>query len=415
MNAETLRAYGTHLTRTQWLTLASLATALVFAILSVRSALPAIEWEFKFPGSDINYFRGAGYLAREGDAEYLYVRPIPPEVLDGLRDQRSQIPGGFAYTPLTAYASLPLADQTPVDAGKTWQRAVLAAILVTGVAVASAFKSWHWRLAIVLAAFAWYPLLLNIRFAQTGAFGAAIVAVGYALFFKQRVGGAGLLGLLIFKPTFAIGPGLAMLGERRRVILTWGLAVLAIGIVPIFLVGGVDAFQGWIDVLRERVTTELGGRHKLQEGLMRHVDFVGVAGYAMLAVIGAILVASVVLVHERLGVAEAAVLSIAATMLLSPHSLIYDWGFLYVTILLVRRSQSLPLLANDFGAGIFAIVLFGFGQWSQHILDVKGEMFLHPLSLWAVGVSAALVGIALSRGGVPAMPFSNSTIQNFRS
>jgi hypothetical protein len=428
MNAETLRLYRALMAPVPWRSVASwgMALALVSSLFLTGSGitdlrvrfLPALKNELRYPGIDMVYFQGAGYLVKEGQEKYIYVRPIPAGVWDSFPfDQGLRYPGGFAYTPLVAYAAAPLADEPQREATDKWQLAGLVAIGVTAVCVASSFKSWHWRVAVVAAAFTWQPLLLSLRFSQTGVFIAAIAAVGYVLFFRFRPAGAGVLGLLILKPPLAIGPGLAMLGERWRTVLAFAAAAFVVGILPLVLIGGVDAVRGWVDIILERSEVEITGGtgHKYSAGLSRSIDFSSPAGYALLGVCGAAAAAVVFLVSKRLGSAEAAIVGVLGAMVLSPHSLLYDWAIVYVTILLVRKATSLGPPSSDLGAGAFALSLFLFGQWSWHLIDVKGDFFLHPLTFWSLAVSGALVALALYRGGLPGKHFSRSALQHFRS
>jgi hypothetical protein len=428
MNAETLRLYRGRMAPLPWRTIASwgMALALVSSLFLTGSSLaglrvrflPALKNELRYPGADMVYFQGAGYLANEGQAKYIYVRPIPDEVRNSFPfEEGLRYPGGFAYTPLVAYAAAPLADEPQREATDKWQIAALVAIGVAAVCVASTFTSWHWRAAIVAAAFAWQPFLLSLRFSQTGVFIAAIAAVGYVLFFRYRPAGAGVLGLLILKPPLAIGPGLAMLGERWKVMLAFGVSVIAVGIVPLLLLGGLDAVRGWVDIILERSEIEITGGtgHKYSAGLSRSIDFSSPAGYALLAICGAAAAAVVIFVSKRLGSAEAAIVGVLGAMMLSPHSLFYDWAIVFVTILLVRKATSLGPLSTDLGAGAFALSLFLFGQWSWHLIDVKGDYLLHPLTFWSLAVCAGLLGLAVRRGGLPGKQFRISAFQRFRS
>jgi hypothetical protein len=176
--------------------------------------------------------------------------------------------------------------------------------------------------------------------------------------------------------------------------------------VPLLLLGGFDVVRGWIDIILQRSEIEIGfgTGHKLSAGLSRTIDFSSPLGYALLGACGVVAAAIVIFVNRRLGSAEAAVVGILGAMVLSPHSLFYDWAMVYVTILLVRKSTALGPLSSDLGAGAFAFSLFVFGQWSWHLIDVKGDYLLHPLTFWSLAVSAGLVLLAFRNGGLPRPP-----------
>jgi hypothetical protein len=185
----------------------------------------------------------------------------------------------------------------------------------------------------------------------------------------------------------------------------------------LLLLGGLDAVRGWVDIILERSEIEITGGtgHKYSAGLSRSIDFSSPAGYALLAICGAAAAAVVIFVSKRLGSAEAAIVGVLGAMMLSPHSLFYDWAIVFVTILLVRKATSLGPLSTDLGAGAFALSLFLFGQWSWHLIDVKGDYLLHPLTFWSLAVCAGLLGLAVRRGGLPGKQFRISAFQRFRS
>lgn len=375
--------------------LLSVILALGFLAISLRIAVPAVENELRYRSTDLPYFLGAGLMLKEGDGAYIYERPWPQEVRDYVQQRDLRLPGGYAYTPLTAFAAIPLVEEEPRGlASEIAEYAVLTAVAITGLCVASSFQGWHWRIAILVAAFAWQPLIFSIRFAQTGAFGAAIAAMGYLLFSRSRPAGAALLGLIIFKPTLAVGPGLAMLGGKRRNLLIFAASCFALGVLPILLLGGLDAFTGWLRILLDRGESELGGGgHKYSAGISKSLDLTSGAGYATVVFVGAAVAALAFMVGRRLGPYEAGIFGIVAALVLNPHALLYDWGIVFVTIMLVRKA-SLGRLSTDLGAGIFGIVLFAVGQWSWDVIDSRQDVPIQPLTLWSLTVAGSLAALA---------------------
>ena len=64
------------------------------------------------------------------------------------------------------------------------------------------------------------------------------------LYLRNRVWGAAVLGLTVFKPTVAIGPAIMMLSERGKVIAAFCVVAALVALVP-FIWLGIDPLLGW--------------------------------------------------------------------------------------------------------------------------------------------------------------------------
>src|SRR5205823_1519309 len=137
-------------------------------------------------------------------------------------------------------------------------------------------------LAVVAAVAAWEPLLTDARFGQSGAFAAALLVGGVLLYLRNRVWGAAVLGLVVFKPTVAIGPAIMMLSERGKVVAAFCAVAVVVALVP-FLWLGVDPFLGWLQTLVTRPLQEYLASSRLNQGLTAGIHINGTTARLILA------------------------------------------------------------------------------------------------------------------------------------
>lgn len=339
---------------------------------------------------DFSYLRNAARTLRTGEPQALY---------EGVADREAwraehgfNLPGSYPYAPAVAYAMLPL---TVVDSGPAftiWKGGVALASAGLALAAASQFRSRLWQVAVVLALITWWPVLLNAKIGQTGAFIAALVALGSLVLLRNRRFGAALLALSVLKPSTILGPALIVWPERPRVWLTCAGVAAIVALLP-FLWLGPEALFGWIDILRGTASRDLTGGHSYNQGLTALIGFEGLAGrLAFVALIVASML-GVNEIHKRGGVAAAAAVAVLVGLLLNPHSLIYEWGLAFASVMLIRRSLTVAPQSADLVCGLLIVTLFFAGHWEPR------DPIIKPLTAWALatGVAFALYTVWSAR------------------
>jgi hypothetical protein len=374
----------------------SVVVALLFAFAVLVHGVPAMVDAYTTPraaAGDFKFLLSAGKLVLDPDAKHLYDGHVPNPPQWG-QDHGFSFPDYYPYAPGAAYATSVLTLTSQDTALDLWRMAVLLSSFVLAAIVASAFRSWPWRIALFVAIVTWEPILLNARIGQTGAFIAALTAVGVVVFLRHRQAGAAVLALLALKPTAAIGPALMAFSEKTTRI--WGtFMVLATAVVMLpFVYLGKDQFTGWLDILHTRGREDFSGVQSYNQGL---TSLLGRTEFVVPA-LGILMIAAVLVserVHTRLGLCGGAAFAIFAGALLNPHSLLYDWGSAFVGILLLRKSGLVREGIADLAFGVLAITLFivGQGAWSWRAHD----FVLRPLTGWTLLVTMALLYLAWRR------------------
>ena len=351
---------------------------------------------------DLQYLIDGGKLITSGNPEYLYHTPARLENFALFFGY--PYPGGWAYAPTFAYLMSPLGHVGYFTGLDIWRVGVAICVLIIGVATASVFKSWAWRIAVLAAAITWEPLLTDARFAQSGALAAAFVVGGILLFLYNRVWGAAVLGVSVFKPTVAIGPAIMMLSEKPRVVAAVCIVAALVALTP-FLWLGLDPLGGWIQTLVTRPIQEYLASSRLNQGLTSNIHLNGTTARIFLSAALLVLVVAVHLVEERAGMEAAGALAICGSLMANPHALAYDWGVAFAVIILLRRASRLPLLSTDAGAGFVLILLFIAGDISWHLADHNATA--RPLLYWALGTMLVILAATFAPGRLTAwMPRS---------
>lgn len=376
------------------------AIALLFALVVLVRGLPDVYDAYTAgagTGGDLGYLLDAAELVTSsGESKTLY--GPGPHGLDQTQYKAiygHEYPYFYPYAPAFAFAMSPLATVPRDTAFDLWRAGVALCTAVLAYLVASSFRSWAWRLAMVAAIACWDPLLLNARIGQAGALIAAATAVAAVVFLRHRNAGALIMGLLALKPTAAIGPALMAFSEKGRVWMVF-LATAVVAVMLPFAYFGPDAFFNWIDILSTRGASDLGGAARYNQGLNSLLGRTEVVSFLLLALlIGGVLLSEKV--RENLGLCAGATFALIASLLLNPHGLIYDWGVAFAGIMLLRRSRLLDEETSELAFGMLGLSLFAAGQLAWHL--TFHDYVIRPLTGWALVVTGALIVLALSPRG----------------
>lgn len=405
--ATTPRGFRSSLTSARPLFLASAALAIIFSAFAllqyVDDTATAYNGRVNTRG-DFAFLLGSGRLITSEHRGLLY-EPSPAGANAWPREHGYMFPSWFPYPPAVALGTAlfhPFDLDTSLD---IWRFLIAVSAFTLGACVASAFKSWPWRIAMIVAVFLWFPLLMNVRIGQTGAFVAAATALFTLAYLRKREAGAMLLGLLCLKPTAAIGPALIVLQERPAIWLRFAITGAAVVILPFALLGP-GAFFDWLEVLRGRTWIDIGGGHSYNQGLSSLIGASTAAGLAIAAVLCLIAAGLVHLVQIKLGLHAAMAFAILGGSLVNPHSLFYDWGTAFVAIMLLRMSDLIPQSQadkSDLLFGLLGLSLFFCGQFAWDARHEEGQ-YLRPLTAWTLLVAGALFLLTIRRFTEPEEP-----------
>lgn len=364
---------------------------IVFALVVLWYGLPAVVDGYKYRGNDDFYF-----LLHAGNV----VRDEPSVLYDDVNQTRwneehdYSFPEWYPYPPGVAYLAVPFTFIYDEAALFGYRALIALSTVYLALKVARAFQSQAWGFAMGAAIICWEPILLNAKIGQTGMVVTVAIALGANAYLRDRITGAMIFGLLALKPSTILGPALAVSLARPKVWPYFAVAALGVVFVP-FVLLGPHALVEWLHTLYERSAIDFGGGHRYNQGLSSVVDFRGVIGVAVLAVLGSALFLVARRVQSRLGVEIAVAFSILVGFLLNPHSLLYDWGVAFVALYLLRRSPLVQGPYVDFSMGLLGISLFVAGQLAWHWASLNAVV--NAMTIWALAVSAVVLILAFVR------------------
>ena len=392
------RFLGLGQTQDRRLELASLLLAAVFIVFLLVKAVPNAREAYEdiaIRTADFRFLYNAGQLAVSDDAKQLY--GPEPDAATWVQEKGYNYPVWYPYPPSVPLATGALTAFGIVTAADIWRVLVFLCTVALGLLVAREFRSWAWRVALVLAIVCWEPLLVNARIGQTGAFIALATAIAVLVFLRNKNWGAFLFGLIAVKPTAVIGPSLLVFPEKLGVWARYAGTAAVVIITPFFYLG-FDQFKRWLDVLSRRGAYDVGDTgaiHYYNQGI---TSAFGGAGYLGLIVAIVLLIVAAFVVAEvmkRLGNYAGAAFVLALAALVNPHNLIYDWGTAFVVVLLLRRSDLLPAKYAELALGALAMTLWASGEFAW---DVRYSFYtMRPLTFWAVCVTLALFTYAFRK------------------
>ena len=321
-------------------------------------------------GGDLPAFYGAGSIVADGDIEHLYDWDTLAASQAGLFGDEEGVFQVFAYPPFVAHAYSVLTLLPYRVAYAVHTVAMLAAIagaialLRPGLA-----RVGRWPVEAFALAALFYPLYRAATGGQNTALTLLILAAGYRALDDDRPVAAGaIMGLLLFKPQFAIPViGLLLLRNWRTV-----LGAAATGVVLwawAAALAGVGWVGWWLDGIRafNEADQTVNG--------VRSINLIGIAerifgvGSTPAYVVGGALAGAVVLAlmwvwrHPRVPL-DLQVAAMTCGILLIPiHVMFYDAGLLVLPFAVVanrhgrasfNRLTALTLLAGAAHLGIDA-------------------------------------------------------------
>jgi hypothetical protein len=305
-------------------------------------------------GGDFPAFYSAGRILNSGGSHLLY---------DAAAQQRAQqdlLPGTpagwlpFAYPPYVAIAFRPFAA-LPFTLAYVLYTLAMAACTAGAVLLLSRAAPWCRtnRQFWLAAALTFYPLFRAIVGGQNTAASLLCAAGATAALCRGRHSIAGAwLGVWLFKPQLALVATTVIVAGGHAAVLPVFLAVAAGLYLTGAWIGGAawplwwyrDGIAGFLPA-----NLAIDGQHAVS---IREFAFrVGYPEAAMAATILVSAVACLVIVLRRPGPLELGGAATAIALLVSPHSMYYDGGLIFIALAVVSRGRlpaTLVLLASGF-------------------------------------------------------------------
>lgn len=248
---------------------------------------------------------------------------------------------------------------------------------------------------VVLALVASPAMTFNTILGQTGPFVLLLFAwLHLAVVEDRRVRAGAFAGLLILKPPLALGYGLVWLVQAKRYRKSMVTAA-AVGLVLSLptLVGGVRPWRLFIDAMGERADAE-GGWSQQSQSVTEFLKQLAPQSPSLVTVIfwavGLVVALAVVIAgNRRFGhdVEAMSAVAVVATVVGSPHLLVYDTFILLIPVAVAYRRGLLTgeragMLAAIYSVSIaFGPVLF-FVQYDIVGRGVSPELPALLLSCW---------------------------------
>lgn len=192
-------------------------------------------------GIDFADYYTAGHMAMSGELDNVYSVPAHRASMEQLLGVVVPFTLPWRYPPVFLLAIIPFALLPFKISMVLWLGVTLA---FAAVAIYRMLPEKRWLGALALG----FPgVFMNFRWGQNGFFSAAILAAGVGALETNPVFGGAMLGLLVYKPQFAVFPFLILLLTKRWKALLAGIgSALAISLVSLALFGA----EQWVEFFR---------------------------------------------------------------------------------------------------------------------------------------------------------------------
>lgn len=192
-------------------------------------------------GIDFADYYTAGHMAISGELDNVYSVPAHRASMEQLLGVVVPFTLPWRYPPVFLLAIIPFSLLPFKISMVLWLGVTLA---LAAVAIYRMLPEKRWLGALALG----FPgVFMNFRWGQNGFLSAAILAAGVGALETNPVFGGAMLGLLVYKPQFAVFPFLILLLTKRWKALLAGIgSALAISLVSLALFGA----EQWVEFFR---------------------------------------------------------------------------------------------------------------------------------------------------------------------
>ena len=192
-------------------------------------------------GIDFADYYTAGHMAISGELDNVYSVPAHRATMEQLLGVVVPFTLPWRYPPVFLLAIIPF-SLLPFKISMVLWLGVTLALAVVAIYRMLPEKRWLGALALGFPG-----VFMNFRWGQNGFLSAAILAAGVGALETNPVFGGAMLGLLVYKPQFAVFPFLILLLTKRWKALLAGIgSALAISLVSLALFGA----EQWVEFFR---------------------------------------------------------------------------------------------------------------------------------------------------------------------
>jgi len=351
-------------------------------------------------GGDFATFHAAAALVVTGRGDVIY----EPAVFQSILRPELGVYGPFGNPPPLALLLSPLGHLSFETAWFVW-----SAVAVIGIGVAACLLGSKHPLIFIAWSLLLPPVYYALTFGQLSVLWLVILSGTYQLLKRGHfIAGGAVAGLLVMKPTLAVGLAVWWLVRWRKyrlaVVSALGTALIALGasyvIYPAIWTNYWDSVSAFVS-LRDVVETQWA-----QFSLWSFWDLLIPGARLLTTVLGlisavALLAIAVWQLRRSESLDGSMIIAVVLTLLVVPHLLAYDWTLLLIPgVLLLESKRDEPAL---FAAGFIVISA---AAWSlvltNWMLDVGGFAFqMAPLallgSIWLLGSSGLIPGARMER------------------
>lgn len=334
-------------------------------------------------GGDYPAFYGAGRIIAEGDWENLYSPTRQLEIQKDLFPHEKNGFLAFSYPPFVALAYYPL-SLFGYRISYIIHSLLMVSALVLTIQLIRPFNSLidQYKLSALALSLSFYPLFRAIWGGQNTAVILLLIVGTWRMALAHREWLAGIiLGLLLFKPQFAIPLiGLFILSGRWRVGLGSALTAVVLYSISSWISGPLW-LASWYKFTWWFSQTDAGVNSANSVSWLGFLEAIGGSKNYVALIIGWIMVLLTIIGSgliwtvggRRADLTAQLGITMPALVLMPPHVMYYDISlilFTYVTMVAVNPEK--------FGLIIGFIWLFGFSQVAGTILGFSPLFFLLP-------------------------------------
>ncbi|MCB1669912.1 MAG: DUF2029 domain-containing protein [Pseudomonadales bacterium] len=372
--------------------------SLIALIVSATDSSPEVLYEQN--RIDPLVFRAAGNLLRDGESPYSLANQVQNIAADRLNGEVPPFAIPFSYPP-NALPLFQLRTLGPPALNAAFHAAVSVLIFLTSLALLTRryIDNATARLVIVFVAAFWTPGLLDVELSQTGHL-AGFLATSFVLTFDRRPLLAGIfLGLLAFKPQYALPLGLLALSRHAWPLILASLATFVASCLLSLLLYGITMWpEFWRSASSLNTTifhmeSWLGAAALLWPDRLEQIHSLGIPVYAVgMALLGTLLYRW----RQRLDLLDAAALALVVTILISPNTHPYDLSLFFIPVLFFTRHFRMRIWFVEL---VFLFFLFPNIFVSVSILRFCFLLLCLALLIWIVSHDA---GRQSENSGLPA-------------
>ena len=287
-------------------------------------------------------FEAAGKLVGEGRSPYLQENQIQHIAANQLGGERPPFAIPFAYPP----NSLPFFQLRALNTALYMAVTVLLSLLLLALLSFKYLGSGSARLALLFTAAFWTPALLDISLVQTGHV-VSLFACCFLLLHDEKPILAGIaLGLLAFKPHYAIPLGLVSLARQN-----WPLLISAVSTFLLSCLFSALLYGWWMWVDFWQSATTLNTTLYFMESWVgvaalifpAYSELISQLAIPIYAVAMLLVALTLITVGKKVDLLWCVSLAVILTLIFSPNTHLYDMSLILIPVLYITRESGMRI------------------------------------------------------------------------